>query len=158
MWPSTTSRDWLTSRCCRTRSKQPRWAFCCGPWAGSMFRGSAARGCSPITAAPTAPGLGEKPAQHLVLHQNAPGHTRHDPTAKPSVKASSRLRLHQDHAGGVGGRTQWPFGPQLKGTAGCLAIWRSITAAGVIWPWLAAPPFSSSDCCGLLNDLVRKHT
>ncbi len=24
-------------------------------------------------------------------------------------------------------------------------------------PWLAAPPCSSSDCCGLLNDLVRKH-
>jgi len=31
----------------------------------------------------------------------------------------------------------------------CRAIWRSITAAGVIWPWLAAPPFSSSG--GLLR-------
>ena len=55
------------------------------------------------------------------------------------------------------GRTRWPSRPQLSGIAGCLAIWRPITAAGVIWPWLAAPPFSSSNCCGLLNDLVRKH-
>ena len=83
MWPSTTPHDWLTSRCCRMRSKQPRWGFCCGPWPGSMVRGSAARGSSPTTAAPTAPGPGEKPVQRLVSHQNAPGHTPHDPGAVP---------------------------------------------------------------------------
>jgi len=69
MLPSTTPHDCLTLRCCRTRSKQPRWGFCCGPWPGSIVRGSAARGSSPITAAPTAPGLGEKPVQHLVSLQ-----------------------------------------------------------------------------------------
>ena len=45
---------------------------------------SAARGFSQITAVPTAPGPGEKPAQHLGSHQNAPGRTPHEPTAKPN--------------------------------------------------------------------------
>ena len=83
-WPSTTPHGWLTSRCCRMRSRRRRWAFCCGPWLGSMVRGSAAGGFSPITAAPTAPGLGEKPVQRLVSQQHAPGRTHQEPTAKPS--------------------------------------------------------------------------
>ena len=53
---------------------------------------------------------------------------------------------------------EWAYSMAFNETTGCLAIWRSITAAGVIWLWLAVPPFSSSDCCGLLNDLVRKHS
>jgi hypothetical protein len=40
-----------------------------------------------------------------------------------------------------------------------LVLARRITpAAGVTGPWSAALPFSSSDCCGLLNNLLRKHT
>ena len=31
-------------------------------------------------------------------------------------------------------------------------------AAGATWPWRAALPFSSSGFCGLLNDLLRKHS
>jgi transposase InsO family protein len=58
--------------------------------------------------------------------------------------------------------TEWAysmaFQTQPSETTGYRVIWRSITAAGVTWPWPAAPPFSSSDCCGLLNDLMRKHT
>ena len=134
---------------CRMRSRQPRWGFCCGPWLGSMVRGSAARGCSPITAAPTAPGLGEKPPQHFGSHQNEPGRTRHEPMARPRDSSKPYWRS---------GRIRWPFRPQLNGTTGCRAIWRSITVAGATWPWVAAPPLSSSDCCGLLNDLVRKHS
>jgi hypothetical protein len=67
-----------------------------------MVRGSAATGCSPITAVPTARNPGEKPVQRLVSHQNAPGRTPHEPTAKPSGMASCRLRLHHNLAGGVG--------------------------------------------------------
>ena len=109
---------------------------------------AAAGGFSPITAAPNAPGLGEKPAQRLDSHQNAPGRTRHEPTAKPSDSSRPCWRS---------GRIRWLSRPQPSGTAGYRAIWRAITDAGVIWPWLAELPFSSSDCCGLLNDLVRKH-
>ena len=50
-----------------------------------MVKGSAVGGCSPITAAPTAPGLGEKPAPRCGPHQNAPSrHTASELTAKPS--------------------------------------------------------------------------
>ena len=45
--------------------------------------------------------------------------------------------------------------PQVNETGGCRAIWRSITAAGVTWPWRAALPINSADSYGLLNDLVK---
>ena len=48
--------------------------------------------------------------------------------------------------------------PQVNETGSCRATWRSITAAGVTWPWRAALPINSSDSYGLLNDLVREHT
>jgi len=149
MWSSTTPHGWPTSRCCRTRGRQPRWSFCCGLWLSSMARALAARGCFPITAAPIARNPGEKPAQHLSSHQNAPGHTSHELTVKPSGSSSPFWRSS---------RSRWPTRRQKIGTAGCRTIWRAITAAGVTWPWLAAPAFSSSECCDLLNDLVRKHT
>ena len=48
--------------------------------------------------------------------------------------------------------------PAQKGaSAGCRAIWRSITVAGATWLSAAAHPFSSSTGCGSLNELVRKH-
>jgi len=37
------------------------------------------------------------------------------------------------------GRIRWPSRPQPSGAGGCPAMWRSITAAGVIWLWLAGP-------------------
>jgi transposase InsO family protein len=48
--------------------------------------------------------------------------------------------------------------PQANGTGDYRAICRSTTAAGATWPWRAALPISSSDCYGLQNDLVRKHS
>jgi len=148
MSPSTTPLSWPMSRCCRTRSSQARWGLCCGLWIGSMARASAARGCITITGAPIAPNSGEKLAQHLGTHQNAPGRTHHEPTPKPCSSSRPCWRS---------GRIRCLSRRQMIGVAGCRAIWRCKTAAGVIWPWLAAHLFSSSECCELLNELVRKH-
>jgi hypothetical protein len=70
-----TSQVCPTSRCCRMRCRQRRWAFCCRLLPGSTARASAAKGCSPITAVRTTPDPGEKHAQHWDSHQNTPGLT-----------------------------------------------------------------------------------
>ena len=101
-----------------------------------MPKGSRVDVFSPITAALIAAGHGEKPAQPLGSYQNGPGRTPREPMAKPS--GSSRLFW-------LSGLTRWPFRPQPSETNGYRVIWGSIAAAGAIWPWLAAPPFSSSD-------------
>jgi hypothetical protein len=43
-----------------------------------------------------------------------------------------------------------------SGTAGCPAIWGSITAAGATWLSVASALSVTCSCCSL-NDLVRKH-
>ena len=55
------------------------------------------------------------------------------------------------------GHTPWPFRPQLKETAGCLAIGRSIRAASNM-DLAGRTPIQQLGLLGLLNDLVRKHT
>ena len=98
MWPSTTPHDWISSRFCRMRSRRQQWDFCCGPWLGSMPKGSRVEVFSPKTAAPTARNPGETPAEHLGSHQNGPGRTPREPMAKPSGSSRHCLRS---------GRIQW---------------------------------------------------
>ena len=105
-------------------------------WIDAVARRLHADVFSPITATPIDPNPSEKPAQRLGSHRNVPDRIRLEPTARPSDMA---------------------FQTSNKRNCRYHAIWRSITAAGLIWPWLAALRFSSSDCCGLLNDLVKKH-
>jgi len=62
---------------------------------------------------PTAPGLGEKPSQHLCSHQKALGRTPYEPPANP--RDSSRPCWRS-------GRIRWPFRPKLNGTTGLSAI------------------------------------
>ena len=82
---------------------------------------------------------GEKLVPRLASYQNAPGHTPHEPTAKPSVSSRPCWRS---------GHIPWPSRLHRSGTAGCRAIWRSITAAGVIWPWPAAPDSAARTVAG----------
>jgi hypothetical protein len=74
----------------------------CVPWPGSMARATATRkpaatasgGFSRTTAAPTAPGSGEKPAQLW-------SYTKTHQAVHPTNQWQSRT-VHQDPAGGVG--------------------------------------------------------
>ena len=106
IWQSTTPHGWPMSRCCKMRSRQPRFFFC-APWPGSLARASTAGHCSRATAAPTASNPGEKPSQHSGSYQNVPGRTRHKPTSKPS--SSSKPCWRSRHI-------LWPFRPQLNVT------------------------------------------
>jgi hypothetical protein len=54
------------------------------------------------------------------------------------------------------GPMPWPSRPPRSGTAGCLAMWRSLTAAGATWPSVASAPSSAWPRCSL-NHLVGYH-
>ena len=89
-----------------------------------------------------------QPAAPWALRENAPGRTGRKPTARPSG-----VSRHCRPSVPMPCRST----PQRRESGGYLGIYPSITAVRTTWQSMAALTFSSSNGCGSLNNLVRKH-